>query len=85
MDNSAQQPDPGLPVSEEKKQRLARQLAQIVCICKGIQLGKVLAGLKDSRTVAEVNAKSGCGSGGCRGQRCGPKIRALLRKKYQSG
>ena len=65
----------------KKKERIARQLAQVVCICKGIKLSKVLEELKNSDTLEEVNRKTGCGSGGCQGERCGPKIRALLHKK----
>jgi len=73
-------------LEKERKERLARQLAQRVCICKGISLGKVLQGLEGCETVEEVNRKTGCGTGGCEGQRCGPKIRALLhQKKKQSG
>ena len=58
----------------------AKQLATVVCICKGIPLSKVLPGLKDSETVADVNQKVGSGSGGCQGERCGPRIKILLRK-----
>ena len=63
-----------------RKEKLARQLNQTVCICKGINLGAVLKGLKDSETVAEVNRKVGTGSGGCQGRRCGPRIKALLKR-----
>jgi NAD(P)H-nitrite reductase large subunit len=58
-------------------------LARIVCICKGINLGRVLKGLEGSETVEDVNRKTGCGTGGCRGERCGPRIKQLLRKKKQ--
>ena len=68
---------------EEKarQEQIAKQLARVVCICKGINLRKVLAGLDGSETVADVNAKVGTGSGGCQGERCGPRIKALLEKK----
>ena len=58
-----------------------KKLLQIVCICKGINLRRVLKGLMQSHSVAEVNAVTGTGSGGCQGQRCGPRIRILLDKK----
>ena len=71
-------------VEEEAKKERIKQLSRVVCICKGIPLGKVLPGLEGSETVAEVNRKTGCGQGGCKGQRCGPRIKALLRKKKEA-
>ncbi len=68
---------------EEKTARIVKLRNQIVCICKGIRLAAVLKGLKGSSNKDEVNRKTGCGTGGCKGERCGPKIEALL-KKYQS-
>lgn len=59
-----------------------KQLRKVVCICKGIPLGKVMEGLEGSETVADVNRKVGCGSGGCKGERCGPRVKLLL-KKYK--
>lgn len=61
-------------------QERAKQLARVVCICKGIPLAKVLPALEGSETVQDVNRKAGTGSGGCRGERCGPRIKILLRK-----
>ena len=60
---------------------ITKTLMKIICICKGINLARVLKGLEGSDTVADVNAKTGCGSGGCQGERCGPRIKILLRKK----
>jgi NAD(P)H-nitrite reductase large subunit len=57
-----------------------KQMARIVCICKGINLGRVLKGIEGCSTVADVNKATGCGSGGCQGQRCGPRIKVLLEK-----
>lgn len=70
------------PEEAEKRRRLevARQLSMVVCICKGINLGRVLKGLEGSETVADVNKRVGTGSGGCAGQRCGPRIKILLKK-----
>ena len=67
----------------EKKKARALLMARVVCICKGINLGKVAPALKDSETVADVNRKTGCGNGGCKGQRCGPRIETLLRKQKE--
>ena len=71
-------------LDEKRKQERIKLLSRVVCICKGIPLGKVLPALDDSETVADVNRKTGCGSGGCQGQRCGPRIKALLRKKKEA-
>jgi bacterioferritin-associated ferredoxin len=76
------------PISDEEKERfkreqIARQLTTVVCICKGINLGRVLKGLEGCETVADVNRKVGTGSGGCAGERCGPRIKLLLKKKKE--
>ena len=68
---------------EDEKIRRIKMMNKVVCICKGIPLSKVLPGLRDSETVADVNRKVGTGSGGCRGERCGPRIKALLKKANQ--
>ncbi len=57
-----------------------KQLTRVVCICKGINLGRVLEGLPGCETVQDVNQKVGTGSGGCQGERCGPRIKILLKK-----
>ena len=62
----------------------ARMKARVVCICKGITLGKVLPALDGAETVADVNRGAGTGSGGCQGDRCGPRIKALIAKKQQT-
>ncbi len=67
----------------EKKIEIAKRLAQVVCICKGINLARVIKGLEGSETVDDVNKKVGTGSGGCQGERCGPRIKLLLRKKKE--
>jgi hypothetical protein len=85
MDDNDKKPDQA-DLDEEKlrKAKIAKQLSQVICICKGIPLGRVLKGLEGSETVADVNAKVGTGSGGCKGERCGPRIKILLRKKQAS-
>lgn len=86
QENNAGANGDSLPLTpEQKKEELIRQLARVVCICKGINLGRVLKALEGSSTIDEVNRKSGCGTGGCAGQRCGPRIKLLLKKKEESG
>lgn len=68
---------------DERSLERIKMLQKVVCICKGINLGRVLKGLEGCETVADVNRKVGTGSGGCQGERCGPRIRLLLRKKNQ--
>jgi NAD(P)H-nitrite reductase large subunit len=65
---------------EEMLKEKTKQLLRVVCICKGIPLGKVLDALPGCETVQDVNRKCGTGSGGCRGERCGPRIKMLLKK-----
>jgi len=62
------------------KEEQIKQLAMVVCICKGINLGRVLRAMDGCTTVAEVNVRAGTGSGGCKGERCGPRIKLLLQK-----
>lgn len=62
-------------------EQIEKQLLQVVCICKGIRLRQILKGLEHASIVSDVNKATGAGSGGCQGQRCGPKIRILLDKK----
>lgn len=69
---------------KEKAEERARQLVKVVCICKGINLGRVLKGMEGCDTVEDVNRKVGTGSGGCAGERCGPRIKILLEKKKES-
>lgn len=65
--------------------KIEKQLIQVVCICKGINLRRVLKGIMQCTTVNEVNQAVGTGSGGCKGIRCGPKIQILLEKKKNMG
>jgi len=63
---------------KQKKEKMIKQLASVVCICKGIPLAKFLGALSECDSVSCVNEKVGSGSGGCAGQRCGPRIKKLL-------
>ena len=64
---------------KEQEDRI-KMLAKVVCICKGINLGRVLKGMEGCETVNDVNRKVGTGSGGCAGERCGPRIKMLLKR-----
>ena len=66
------------PMTDEERMKM---LLRVVCICKGINLGRVLKGLEGCNTVSDVHRKVGTGSGGCRGERCSPRIKILLAKK----
>ena len=66
---------------KDKKEKMIKQLAAVVCICKGIPLSRFLPALKECDTVSCVNSKVGSGTGGCAGERCGPRIKKLLAKK----
>jgi NAD(P)H-nitrite reductase large subunit len=62
------------------KEERIRMMAKVVCICKGITLGRIMKGIDGCDTVADVNRKVGTGSGGCAGERCGPRLVTILRK-----
>ena len=68
---------------QQIREQQIKQLNQIICICKGIKLARILPALKHCQTVSEVNECVGTGSGGCAGERCGPKIKVLLSKAQQ--
>lgn len=68
-------------VSDENREKMIKQLASIVCICKGIPLSRFLPALRSCETVECVDKQVGSGSGGCAGQRCGPRIKKLLSKR----
>ena len=69
--------------TEKDSLEKAKLLSRVVCICKGINLGKVLKVLDDCETVEEVNRRAGTGCGGCKGERCGPRIKILLKKNEE--
>lgn len=60
---------------EEIKARL-----RVVCICKGVRMGRLCDAIAaGARTIAEVNRRTGSGSGDCGATRCRPVIEELLR------
>ena len=69
--------------TQEDKNKVTIQLNQVVCICNGIKLKRVLKGIKGCKNVNDVNKSVGTGCGGCKGQRCGPRIKFLLQKLGQ--
>lgn len=57
-----------------------------VCLCKSISRATIKKAILDgAHTVKDVNAAVGSGSGPCRGQRCGPKIQALIDTMKEEG
>jgi NAD(P)H-nitrite reductase large subunit len=66
-------------IDAAKEERI-RMMAKVVCICKGITLGRIMKGIDGCETVADVNRKIGTGSGGCAGERCGPRLVLILKK-----
>lgn len=69
--------------TDQLEVKKAKALRQVVCICKGIPLKRFLSALKSCDSVACVHRKVGSGSGGCNGERCGPRIKALLAKAHK--
>ena len=66
--------------SSKKEQEIIEGLRP-VCVCKGIRqrtfMQKIRAGMT---TVEELQRATGAGSGSCKGERCTPRIREILRK-----
>ncbi|MCY4443196.1 MAG: hypothetical protein OXC44_00115 [Proteobacteria bacterium] len=66
--------------TENNKEEMIKQLAKVVCICKGIPLSRFLPALKCNETVEGIHCHVGSGDGGCKGRRCSPRIETLLEK-----
>ncbi|MDO8445904.1 MAG: (2Fe-2S)-binding protein [Deltaproteobacteria bacterium] len=50
-----------------------------ICLCKNIKKGTILNAIHGGyHTVEAVNRKLGTGSGDCKGERCGPKIKEMI-------
>jgi len=65
-------------MEQKLNQELLDKLTK-VCVCKGIPRSKIKKVIQDgAKTVDEVNNKTGAGSGGCGGKRCGEKIQEFL-------
>ncbi len=64
---------------EEIKERI-----KVVCICKGIKLGKIQDAINNGCLSQDaVNKATGSGNGGCWATRCGPVIREMIEKRKQ--
>ena len=66
--------------ASDGREEMIKQLASVVCICKGITLSRFLPALKTSGTIAEVHQCVGSGDGGCQGRRCSPRVATLIDK-----
>jgi|MTBAKMStandDraft_1061839.scaffolds.fasta_scaffold07328_3 glyoxylase-like metal-dependent hydrolase (beta-lactamase superfamily II) len=52
------------------------------CICKGIRLHRIIEAIdQGAASFGEIAGKTGIGGGGCKGRRCGEKVKELLRRK----
>src|SRR5262245_18340366 len=69
------------PLSDAPREpRTILEGVKVVCICKGIKKSVFWKVLDTGvRTKEEVNRRTGSGSGGCQGRRCGPSILEMLR------
>jgi NAD(P)H-nitrite reductase large subunit len=76
-ENNSNDGSSGIDAAKEER---IRMMAKVVCICKGITLGRIMKGIEGCETVADVNRKIGTGSGGCAGERCGPRLVLILKK-----
>lgn len=53
-----------------------------VCLCKAIPRSTIKKAIQNgARTIEEVQKATGAGNGGCKGNRCTPKIEALLKQE----
>lgn len=59
---------------------------EIICICRSIPRKRFMTAITSGATsVQEVNRLIGSGSGDCRGERCGPRIEALIAEYQAAG
>jgi len=55
-----------------------------VCLCKAIPRFTIKKAIQNgSKTVEDVQKVTGAGTGGCKGQRCTPKIEQLLKQELE--
>jgi NAD(P)H-nitrite reductase large subunit len=56
-----------------------------VCLCKAIPRSTIKKAIKNGAiTVEQVQKATGAGSGGCKGNRCTPKIEELLKSLLEN-
>jgi len=57
-----------------------------ICLCKNIKKGTILKAIQGGcHTVDSVNRKTGAGSGDCKGERCGPRIKEMIESFLKQG
>ncbi|MES2614769.1 MAG: (2Fe-2S)-binding protein [Bdellovibrionota bacterium] len=72
------------PPSSSQKPKLTleeiKARIKVVCICKGIKQSRICDAIIQNScdSIEKVNKKTGSGSGGCLGVRCGPVIKKLI-------
>ncbi len=55
-----------------------------VCLCKAIPRSTIKKAIQNgARTLEEVQKVTGAGSGGCKGNRCTPKIEEILKQELE--
>jgi len=55
-----------------------------VCLCKAIPRSTIKKAIKNgARTLEDIQKATGAGSGGCKGNRCTPKIEEILKQRLQ--
>ncbi len=55
-----------------------------VCLCKAISRATIKKAIQNgAKTVEEVQKIIGAGTGGCKGNRCTPKIEELLKQELE--
>jgi len=55
-----------------------------VCLCKAIPRSTIKKAIQNgAKTVEEIQKITGAGSGGCKGHRCTPKIKEILKKELE--
>ncbi len=69
-------------MGDSEKERQVVEGLKPVCICKGIRKRVFLRLIGEGcATVEELRKATGAGSGECKGKRCTPRIRELLREQ----
>ncbi len=57
-----------------------------ICLCKNIKKGTILNTIHGGcHTIYAVNRKLVTGSGDCKGERCGPKIKEIIEEFVKKG
>ncbi|MCJ7690821.1 MAG: (2Fe-2S)-binding protein [Clostridiaceae bacterium] len=55
-----------------------------ICLCKAIPRSTIKKAIQNgANTVEDVQKVTGAGTGGCKGQRCTPKIEQLIKQELE--